>query len=260
MSFERKFNLTTEENIFVAKRNIVDYIWKSAKLEGLSVTFPDTDAIYNGISVANIPVDEIIAVNNLKHSWRFIFDTVEYPTDFNYICQLNRIVGGDNLVYNAGFLRNVPVSIGGTSSTNALKRLSSTNALKRLLFKPDFPNEFLIKEALRDIMLIENPTERSIVLMLYCMRAQMFIDGNKRTSMLAANHEMIRNGCGIISVPIEHQNEFRKLLIQFYETNDMTDLKQFVYDACIDGIDLEAQRLFVEEQMKKQSSGYPDVY
>ena len=108
MSFERKFNLTTEENIFVAKRNIVDYIWKSAKLEGLSVTFPDTDAIYNGISVANIPVDEIIAVNNLKHSWRFIFDTVEYPTDFNYICQLNRIVGGDNLVYNAGFLRNIP--------------------------------------------------------------------------------------------------------------------------------------------------------
>lgn len=242
MSFERKFNLTTEENIFVAKRNIVDYICKSAKLEGLSVTFPDTDAIYNGMSVANIPVDEIIAVNNLKHSWQFVFDTVEYPTDFNYICQLNRIVGGDNLVYNAGFLRNVPVSVGGTS------------------WKPDFPNEFLIKEALRDIKLIENPTERSIVLMLYCMRTQMFVKNNEYTSMLAANHEMIQNGCGIISVPIEHQNEFRKLLIQFYETNDMTDLKQFVYDACIDGIDLEAQRLFAEEQMKKQSSGYPDIY
>ena len=110
-------------------------------------------------------------------------------------------------------------------------------------------------------MLIENPTERSIVLMIYCMRAQMFVKNNEYTSMLAANHEMIRNGCGIISVPIEHQNEFRKLLIQFYETNDMTDLKQFVYDACIDGIDLEAQRLFVEEQMKKlpkKQVGYND--
>ena len=28
-----KFNLTREQNVFVAKRNIVDYIWKSAYLE-----------------------------------------------------------------------------------------------------------------------------------------------------------------------------------------------------------------------------------
>ena len=27
-----KFNLTREQNVFVAKRNIVDYIWKSANL------------------------------------------------------------------------------------------------------------------------------------------------------------------------------------------------------------------------------------
>lgn len=37
---ENKFRLTVEENIFVAKRNIVDYIWKSARLEGINVTFP----------------------------------------------------------------------------------------------------------------------------------------------------------------------------------------------------------------------------
>lgn len=245
MSFERKYNLTVDENIFIAKRNIIDYIWKSAKLEGLSVTFSDTEAIFNGMIAPSIKVDEIIAVNNLKHSWWFIFDNINRPTDLNYICQLNRIAGGDNLVYNAGFLRNVPVSIGGTS------------------WKPDMPNEFLIKESLADIFSIENPTERCITLMLYCMRSQMFIDGNKRTSMLAANHEMIRNGCGIISVPVEHQPEFTKLLVKFYETNEMSTIKQFVYDKCIDGIDLEAQRKSVEVQKKamkkKRSSGYPDL-
>lgn len=242
MSFENKYNLSVDENIFIAKRNIIDYIWKSAKLEGLSVTFPDTEAIFNGMSVSNVRVDEIIAVNNLKRSWQFSLETIDYPTDLNYICQLNRIVGGDNLVYNAGFLRNVPVSIGGTS------------------WKPDIPNEFLIKENLAEIFGIGNPTERCITLMLYCMRSQMFIDGNKRTSMLAANHEMIRNGCGIISVPIEHQPEFTKLLVKFYETNEISTIKQFVYDKCIDGIDLEAQRKAVEAQKKriKNSSGYPD--
>ena len=30
-----KYSMTLEQNIFVAKRNIVDYIYKSARLEGL---------------------------------------------------------------------------------------------------------------------------------------------------------------------------------------------------------------------------------
>lgn len=232
MDFERKYDLTVADNIFVAKRNIVDYIWKSAKLEGLSVTYPDTEAVFNGVSPPYIKVDEIIAVNNLKHSWYFVFDTIDKPTDLELICRLNRIVGGDNLVYNAGHLRNIPVSIGGTS------------------WRPDIPNELIIKEDLADILNIDNPTDRCITLMLYCMRSQMFLDGNKRTSMLAANHEMIRNGCGIISVPIEFQPEFRRLLVEFYETNEMSVLKQFVYDNCIDGIDMQAQRRSVEAQKK----------
>ena len=42
---ENKYNMSVEDNIFLAKRNIVDYIWKSARLEGINVTFPDTEAI-----------------------------------------------------------------------------------------------------------------------------------------------------------------------------------------------------------------------
>lgn len=235
MNFEKKYNLTVKDNIFVAKRNIIDYIWKSAKLEGLGVTFPDTEAIFNGMSVANVKVDDIIAVNNLKRAWRFVIETVEFPTDFNYICHLNGIVVS-SLIDNAGFLRTVPVSIGGTS------------------WKPDNPNEFIIKENLVDIFNIESPTERCITLMLYCMRSQMFLDGNKRTSMLVANHEMIRNGCGIISIPVELQPVFTKLLVEFYETNEMSVLKKFVYDNCIDGIDMEAQRRAVEAQKKQANN------
>lgn len=230
---ESKYNLSVEENIFIAKRNIVDYIWKSAKLEGLGVTFPETEAIFNGISIANVKIDEIIAINNLKRAWQFLLSTIECDTDFAYICELNRIVGGDNLIYGAGFIRTIPVSIGGTS------------------WKPDIPFEVDIKESLNKIREIENPTERAIEIMLYCMRSQMFVDGNKRTSMLAANHEMIKNGCGIISVPIEHQLEFTKLLVEFYETNQMNNLKRFVYDNCIDGLDLHTQQKSVEEVKKK---------
>ena len=36
---KNKFNLTREQNVFVGKRSIVDYIWKSANLEGIDVTY-----------------------------------------------------------------------------------------------------------------------------------------------------------------------------------------------------------------------------
>lgn len=219
-----KYNMSLEENIFVAKRNIIDYIWKSAKLEGLGVTFPETDAIFNGYTPNNAKVSDIIAINNLKHAWQFIFDTLECDTDYALLCQINRIVGGDNLIYNSGYVRKIPVRIGGTS------------------WIPDLPIEVDIKENMNTINKISCITERAIVLMLYCMRAQIFIDGNKRTSMLLANHMMIKHGCGIISIPIENQVEFKTLLISFYETNNMEKLKQYIYDYCIDGMDFQKQR------------------
>lgn len=214
-----KYEMTREESIFTAKRNIIDYIWKSAKLEGLGVTYPDTEAIFNGMRAPNVRVEEIVAVNNLKHAWQFLLDNLDAPLDYPYVCHLNKIVGGDNLVINAGFIRRVPVSIGGTS------------------WKPDMPIESQIKEEIAEINTIEEATDRAITMMLYLMRKQMFIDGNKRTSMLAGNKIMIANGCGIISVPIELQPEFTKLLVEFYESGNMETLKQFVYDNCIDGID-----------------------
>ncbi|HBP63906.1 MAG TPA: cell filamentation protein Fic [Desulfosporosinus sp.] len=216
-----KFNMTVEENIFVAKRNIIDYMWKSARLEGIGVTYPDTEAIYNGLTVQGVSVKDTVAINNLKHSWSFLLENVDYPTDYPFICKINQLVGGDNLIARAGFIRNVTVSIGGTT------------------WKPDIPIESIIKEEIADISTIESPTERAIALMLYCMRRQMFLDGNKRTGMLAGNHVMIAHGAGIIAIPIEHQREFTALLIRFYETNKMEDIINFVYDRCIDGIDFD---------------------
>lgn len=212
-----KYNMSVEDNIFLAKRNIVDYIWKSARLEGINVTFPDTEAIYNGINVSTLKVSDIVAVNNLKHAWQFVLDNIEYDIDYPYICKINQYIGS-NLFDNAGFIRNIPVSIGGTT------------------WKPDMPIESQIKEEIAEICNIENPTERAITLMLKMMRKQAFIDGNKRTSMLAANQIMISNGTGIITVPIELQHYFSGLLVSYYETNQIEKIKDFVYNQCIDGI------------------------
>ena len=218
-----KFNLTREQNVFVAKRNIVDYIWKSANLEGIGVTYPETQAIYDGGIVNGLTVDNIIAICNLKNAWQFILENKDINYNFNILCHIHKLVA-DRLVLeqDLGKIRTTPVNIGGTK------------------WQPQFPIESQIIEELNSLLNQEDKskTEIAIEVMLYIMRRQMFIVGNKRVAMLFANRIMIDNGCGIISIAQEYQPTFYEKLIKYYETNDMNDLKKWIYDHCIDGINL----------------------
>ena len=225
---ENKFNLTREQNVFVAKRNIVDYIWKSANLEGIGVTYPETQVIYDGGIVNGLTVDNIIAINNLKYSWEFILENDYIDYDFNVICHLHKLTC-DKLVLeeDLGRIRSTTVNIGGTS------------------WKPQFPIESQIKEELQE--LLNQPektmTEIAIEVMLWIMRRQIFIDGNKRVAMLFANKIMIDNGCGIITISQENQPLFFEKLIKFYETGDNSDLKNWLYETSIDGINLNKKEI-----------------
>lgn len=40
------------------------------------------------------------------------------------------------------------------------------------------------------------------------MKSQLFWVGNKRSAMLFANHEMIQNGKGVITIPVEVRDKF----------------------------------------------------
>ena len=218
-----KFNLTREQNVFIAKRNIVDYIWKSANLEGIEVTYPETQAIYDGGIVNGLTVNNIIAICNLKNAWQFILENADINYDFNLLCHIHKLVA-DRLVLeqDLGRIRTTSVNVGGTK------------------WQPQFPIESQIVEEL-NILLNQkekSKTEIAIELMLYIMRRQMFIDGNKRVAMLFANKIMIDNGCGIITVAQEYQPTFYEKLIKYYETNEMTDIKKWIYNYCIDGIKL----------------------
>ena len=220
---ENKYNLTREQNVFIAKRNIVDYIWKSANLEGISVTYPETQVIFDNGIVNGLKVNEVIAINNLKYAWQFILEEDNGGYNFNTICEIHKLVCGKLVLDNdLGHLRATPVNIGGTS------------------WKPQFPIESQIKEELEELLnqKAKTKTEIAIEIMLWLMRRQMFIDGNKRVAMIFANKIMIDNGCGIITIANELQADFFTKLINYYETNDMEELKLWIYNNCIDGINL----------------------
>lgn len=213
-----KYNMTQQENIFLAKRNIVDYIWKSANLEGIGVTYPDTQAIYNGMSVSGYTIEDINAVNDLKYAWHFLLGHINDELDLNFIEKVHRLLGKFT-VLNAGSIRYDEVRIGGTE------------------WIPEIPN----KEKVNcEIIKIKNDKissiDKALDMTLYLMRTQLFYDGNKRIAMLIGNKIMIENGQGIISVKQKDISEFYKLLVSYYESNEKSEIKQFLYDKCIDGM------------------------
>lgn len=200
-------------SIAMGKRQLVDSIWKSAGIEGLGTTFPNTEKILN-----NLPVqtkrDEVLFIVNMKRAWYFLFDNIEYPNNLSFLRELNKICM-EELSFDAGNIRTVPVTIGGTS------------------WKPEYPQEGIIIQKLSAIEQMPDKLEAALEMFCFITRTQMFLDGNKRVAQLMCNKIMMENDIGIFSVPYERIDHFKELLVGFYETNDSDKIKKFFRKDCL---------------------------
>lgn len=205
-----------KKNIDFVKRHLVDTIYKQAILEGIATTFADTESIIEGGKVNNMTSENVLKIVNLKHVWEFILNknVILSDTNFALLCEINKMVE-EGFYYSAGKVRNVPVTIGGTK------------------WKPDLPIESVIKQNLEEVFNAKmGDVDRAIELLLYTMKKQIFIDGNKRTSVIYSNHYLISKGKGIIAIPAELTEEFKDLLIPYYEGKDEKRIKKFIKEKC----------------------------
>lgn len=211
--------MTKEDNIFFAKRKLIDNLYKSANLEGIAVTFADTVAFVNNVNTGKISIDDMLKLKGLKDAWEYVLNTIDEELTIDYIKKIHFEVCKGQNIEPLGDFRDRGVGITGTS------------------YRPKLPSECNYDKELNDIMKVEDSLDRSITLFLWIQRSQMFLDGNKRVANLVANKEMIKNGLGILAVPVEKIGEYFTILIEFYETNDYTNIKKWIYDNCIDGVE-----------------------
>lgn len=217
---EEELSEKVAKNIDFAKRHLVDTIYKQAILEGVATTFADTESIIEGGKVNNMTSEDILKIVNLKHAWEFILNknVILSNTDFALLCEINKMVE-EGFYYTAGKVRSTPVIIGRTA------------------WKPDLPIESIIKEELEEIFNKElDDVKKAIEFLLYIMKKQVFIDGNKRTAVIYSNHYLISKGKGIIAIPAELTQEFKDLLILYYEGKDENKIKEFIKEKCYIGI------------------------
>ena len=191
-------------------------IYDQAILEGVTTSFPQTeDIIDNGI-VNGMTATDVQKILNLKHAWEFILDrdVITYPSDYSILCHIAKLVN-EGFFQDGGRIRGIPVTIGGSS------------------YVPPMPIETVIKEHLEDILKCDLPAdEKAIQLCLYCMKTQIFNDGNKRASVIFANHYLISQGGGMLIIPEKEVPEFKRLLVAFYEDRS-NDIFLFMKERCV---------------------------
>lgn len=204
-------------NLDFARANMKANIYDQAVLEGIATSFPQTeDIIDNGI-VNGVSASDVQKILNLKHAWEFILDrdVISYPSDYDILCHIAKLVN-EGFYHDGGRIRGVPVTIGGTS------------------YIPPLPIESLVKENINEIITTENEAVNvAIKLCLYCMKTQIFNDGNKRASVIFANHYLISKGGGMIVIPEAEVPEFKRLLIAYYEDKDNGEIFEFIKIKCL---------------------------
>lgn len=203
-------------NIDFARANLKSNIYDQAILEGIATTFSDIETIIENGKVSGMTATDVQKILNLKHAWEFIMDkdAVASKTSYSILCYIAGLVNEGFYTYG-GRIRSVPVSIGGTT------------------YVPPMPIEFIVEEKIEEILnKKEEPADIAIELCLYCMKRQIFNDGNKRAAVIFANHFLISKGAGLLVIPWNRVPDFKKILVLYYEDRDNGEILEFMKTYC----------------------------
>jgi len=225
-----KYALTSEQNIFLAKKTMSANIYYAGKFENLNTTFPQTETIVKGLSVSGVDTHDLQVILNMKNAWVYVLGNINQTFDVDILCKINGYVAyNESLEWGSDNPVNCPHSLQSNGKVG----------ITGVAYEPTIPVREDIINNMNEIF--SNPllsdTYKGIHFMLYAMRTQIFWDGNKRTAMIGTNMWLTQRGLGLISVTDIHFEEFNVLLSKFYEANDYTIIDEFIYENCLYGID-----------------------
>ena len=213
---EDELSADVVNNIAFARANMKMNIYDQAVLEGVATSFPQTEEIIENGKVSGMTAADVQKILNLKHAWEFILDrdVVSSRSDYYMLSHIARLVN-EGFFDDGGRIRGAPVTIGGSS------------------YVPPLPNEHDVKNRIQEIAEDnDEPINIAVRLCLYCMKTQIFLDGNKRAAVIFANHYLIAHGGGFLVIPEKEVPEFKRLLVRYYEGEDTAVIGTFMKERC----------------------------
>ncbi len=205
--------------IQLAKRELVSLVHNAVNLEGVMMTLPEVQTLLDGITIGGHQIsDQNMTINQAK-AWETLFAMVkngEFRFDKTTACKIHAIAGKEEAL-EWGQFRTGFVTIAGSS------------------YQPPSPNK--LDDCWQQMSeLVAKQTDsydKAITACLQMARNQFFWDVNKRMGRFMMSGILLDMGLPIINVPAKRQIEFNQLMINFYDSNDMQPMNNFL-KSCLD--------------------------
>ena len=208
--------MTKEQGVFLANRNMAEYVFNGVKLSGCNITLVETQMILKGENVGHLSLRDIQRILNMRYAWNYMLATLENVFDLDYLREVNKYVFRDGHIQGGKLRVNKSKSISGAS------------------YIPKIPVKGEVVAEIERLVGLESVTERAIKLFLWMCKEQIFIDGNMRTGLVCANRMLISGGGGVLTIKGAYKKDYDYHFKQYCETGDLA-IEQWLYDNCVIG-------------------------
>ena len=176
--------------------------WDSATLEGYNFTYPEVQTILSGYSVGGSRISDVEEVKGIGKGWFRTLEAIEDEQNITkaLICDINRELSGSFSIEPGVFRTDSSVNGGGTVRTPEGTYSAPQQGLDELWESFQF----------------NDPLEQALLRFPFMALAQFFFDGNKRTSMMTLNVDLVRMGYSPITVPGTKTHEWNVALTELF--------------------------------------------
>lgn len=197
---------------------LIDLSWASSKLEGNTYNLLDTqNLILYGIENKNKTNEETTMILNHKKAIQYLLECKN-----NYFNETD--VKNIHYLLGKGLLDNDDLGVIRRKKV----KITNSNYIPLEYSMDIYPNFDTILNKLNEI---EHPIEQSFFALIHISYLQPFIDFNKRTSRLMANLSLLKNNLSPISFINMSQDFYISGLLEIYEKNDISLMKEVFKNA-----------------------------
>ena len=200
-------------NIFLAKKDRVDYVFNTSALEGNAMTYPEVETLLDGVTVGGHTLSDEHMILNQNNSVKLFFELIEtdmFDLTKETLFKLHAQVAKEEAL-TWGEFRDNNVRIGGTEYIpprhQELESIYRSNGV--LLFQ------------------IHHPVIQALCCFLLNAKSQYFYDGNKRTARLMMNGVLLSHGYPMLNIKAKDKLAFNTKMVEYYDTDNI--LKAVMY-------------------------------
>ncbi len=215
-------NMSPELRKKELERFVIEFSWKSSKIEGNTYTLLDTEALLrSGIAAEGKTEIETKMILNHKDAYLFSskMSSKNQRLSRAYLEEIHRILTS-GLGVQTG-LRNNMVGISGSAYAPIPNKLQIIEQLELLIDVINSKND---------------PYEQALLAVVGISYLQPFEDGNKRTARVLANSILLSNNLAPLSYRSVSERDYKEALLVFYEQNSIVPFRelfveQYIYSA-----------------------------